>query len=319
MGHEMMQKKITNNKRAIFAAEGMLGLILLVACALFLPNILFRLKDRYLWKDTVLESREPVDVTILSSSYEPDLYERMYHFAHGLAAGTEYYASVQELEVTEELYDRLEREGVLYQGLLVRLFNSQLLNEAHFNHFTIDTWKQYVIYNDNYTQGVNFIIWYMEFTAASGRKMKILIDAEDMTIYGIQSEGSHSLSQWKNSEFTLYEYLSHSLYELPDYWNIFSYYYKAITEEDLEKYYQQLEYYGYVYSVIPDSAATESITSTRISISSSGNRCDLDIPYGDHSLVFCMEHMPDDSGNQYYYPQLTLGIESIYKLIPEFQ
>ena len=321
----MKQKKITNNKRAIFAAEGALGLILLVACALFLPNILFRLKDRYLWKDTVLESREPVDVTILSSSYEPDLYERMYHFAQGLAAGTEYYASVQELEITADLYDRLQGESGLRQNFLYKFFVNELLNESIFWDYTIDTWKQYVIYNDNYTQGVDFILWYLEFTVPPGEKVKLLIDAEDMTLYGIRTEGNVLLEQtdrlvrWGSGEYPLYEYLASTGYELPDFWNLISYHYAALTKEDLERYYKQLEYYGYVYTKIPDSAATESITNTRISISSDGNRFDLDIPYGEHSLTFCMEHMSDDSGNHYHYPQLTLGIEPIYKLIPEFQ
>lgn len=321
----MMQRKITEHKRAIFAAEGMLGLILLVACALFLPNIFFELKDRYLWQGTALEYRAPVDVTILSSSYEPDLYERMYHFAQGLAAGTEYYASVQELEVTQDLYYQLQGEGGLRQNFLYKIFVNELLNESIFWGYTIDTWKQYVIYNDNYTQGVDFILWYLEFTVPAGEKVKILIDAEDMTLYGIRTEGSELLEQmdrlyrWGNGEFTLYEYLERTGYELPDYWNIVSYYYAAVTEEDVEKYYQQLEYYGYVYTKIPNSAITESITSTSISISSDGNRFDLDIPYGEQYLVFCMEHMPDESGNHYYYPQLTMGIESIYKLIPEFQ
>lgn len=321
----MMQRKITDNKRAIYAAAGVLGLIFLVACALFLPNILFGLKDRYLWQGTALESREPVDVTILSSSYEPDLYERMYHFAQGVAAGTEYYASVQELKITMDLYYQLQGESGLRQNFLYKLFVNVLLNESIFWDYNIDTWKQYVIYNDNYTQGVDFIIWYLEFTVPAGEKVKILIDAEDMTLYGIRTEGSQLLEQtdhltrWGNDEFTLYEYLTRTGYELPDYWNIISYYYTAITIEDVEKYYQQLEYYGYVYTKIPDSAITESIINTRLSISSDGNRFDLYIPYGEQYLEFCMEHMPDDSGNHYYYPQLTMGIEPIYRLIPEFQ
>ena len=290
-----------------------------------MPNILFGLNDRYLWQGIALETREPVDVAILSSSYETDLYERMYHFAQGLAAGTEYYASVQELEVTADLYYQLQGESGLRQNFLYKIFINELLNESIFWDYTIDIWKQYVIYNDNYTQGVDFILWYLEFTVPAGEKVKILIDAEDMTLYGIRTEGSKILEQmdrlyrWGNGEFTLYEYFTRTGYELPDYWNIVSYYYTAITIEDLERYYQQLEYYGYVFTQLPDSAITESIISTKLSISSDGNRFDLDIPYGEQSLGFCMEHMPDDSGNYYYYPQLTMGIESIYKLIPEFQ
>ncbi|WP_460602040.1 hypothetical protein, partial [Escherichia coli] len=70
------------------------------------------------------------------------------------------------------------------------IYNNLIPIEVWENYYTITQWKQYVIYSDNYAKGVNFILWYIELEDLEGAKLKLLVDAEDNTLYGLKTENS---------------------------------------------------------------------------------------------------------------------------------
>lgn len=216
----------------ILYATGALGLAALVACAFYLPRLIFSVGDNRLCSDIVLGEREEMDVTLLSAAYETSLSARLQNFADGLTRGRNYYYSEQNMMLTQEMYQMLENDGnsrifqmpcwaMFYLGLLS--YDFSLSNK----YYTVHSWKQYVIYSDDFAEGINFIVWYLEIEDGAGDKMNILMDAEDYTVYGLTTQLSppetidpFPFSWLLENELRLYEWryvLRYYYHCVPDY------------------------------------------------------------------------------------------------------
>lgn len=317
----------SNNFRFIYGAS-VLGLAALLACAFFLPSFLFDFRDRHLWQDTVLEARESVDVTLMSASYEQSLSNRMQTFAQGLEAETNYYVSQQDMTVNAQLYEVLQNQ--LFQMPVLLMIDSYLLPYSFMEFFSVENWKQYVIYNDNYSQGVNFIIWYLEIVAIDGARLEVLMDAETYTLYGIKTAQS-TLVEDKEWAVELVDYLGSTLYErswkrglsLFEWWAAFSSYYEAASgilpereREAIVSYYTRESAYGYADAVSTLDMRLDS--DEWLGYYHNENMLVLEMPYNEQTLDFVMRFIPDPDGEHYFYPEMWLGVEDICQLIPEF-
>ncbi len=174
--------------RYILVAVVLLGLL----CGAFLgPELVFKAQDRYLCQDTELSMRENLDISVMTTSYEPSLGRRLTDYAQGLAAGTQYYVTSQEFEVTKDLYDRLTDNDIgIYQGLLYTFLDLSYLPYTITDGFSVEQWKQYVIYSEDYAQGVNFILWYLKLYDTEGIGYELLMDAEYGNLYAVKSAGT---------------------------------------------------------------------------------------------------------------------------------
>lgn len=165
-----------------------LVLTALVGVAFFAPGWVFGFQDNIRCRDQVLEERENVNVAALSTNYEPSFYQRMANFAED-PAGTSYYVASEELTDYDRLQDFLDSDNGLSQGRIWALIQMGLVTEQIFS-CEISEWKQYVIYSDDYTRGVNFILWYIELVHPDETigACKLLVGAETGEIYGVKAD-----------------------------------------------------------------------------------------------------------------------------------
>lgn len=177
------RRRRNNFQTRLTYAASILVLTALVGVAFFGPGWVFGFQDNIRCRDRVLEERENVNVAALSTNYEPSFYQRMVNFAED-PAGTSYYVASEELTDYDKLQNSLDSDS----GRIWPLINMGLVTDQIFS-CEITEWKQYVIYSDDYTKGVNFILWYIELTHPSETigTYKLLVEANTGEIYGIKS------------------------------------------------------------------------------------------------------------------------------------
>lgn len=325
----MDTKKRQKLNRSWVYPAAVLGLVGLLSCAFLLPQFLFRVSDNALYSEISLSERETVDVTLLSSTYEPSLYNRMSAFAEGIANGVSYYVSEQKMEVNQELYEQLMTENGIFQEPVTTLMELQMISGSFLIHYVVETWKQYVIYNDDYTKGVNFIIWYLELVGDEGEQLEILMDAETSTIYGIAASKNHPVleeewDKWIRSSgaYSLSLRFEIAGFDTEDWWYFYSYYYEAISQEELRAHY------------IYDTAATDVIFYDNLQIQQKigeqtenlaesewfgVNDLSFTLPYDGRPLELHLKLLPVEEEQSVYYRDMVFGIVPICRLIPEFE
>lgn len=309
--------------RGVYIAAGM-GVVALLLCAFFLPQLLFQVRDSVLCSDTVLSERESVDV-LIGDSYEPSLYNRMYNFAEGLARGTSYYVSEQDMEVDEELYYRLNGLSLETVELLM---DCRLITPSFVNYFMIQQRKQYVIYSDDYAQGVNFVIWYVELIGPSGAKLELLMDAETSVIYGIKAERNSAMTQDEIDSWQYYSWggnlarhLDSSGVSINDLWMYLAMEFEAISISELEPVYNA--YNNNVKYAIDSDIGLDEERLKQLAVLSEGewqdeNNLVFSLPYEEYLLTLKFQITPEVPWPTYRYHDMFYGIEAICRMIPEF-
>lgn len=310
---------------------GAAALVLLLLFSFYVPQLIFNLRDSYLCRDIVYEEQEDTVVTLMSAAYEPSLEQRLKKFVEGQERGRNFYVSAQEMEVTEELYQQLTgTAGILYQQTIIRaMMEIGVVSQAFLvnDTFTINNWKQYVVYSDEYREGVNFIIWYLDLKAKDGKRLELLIDAEDAAIYALYAEQNVLLTMPQALKWDISDILG--ILSLEELWFFLNYYYQSISRE--KWYYDnEVTYYskdGQLHLEI-DSAPDETVTLKMLesawvngdAISSpDAKTLILHLLFSRQNLDFSFRLFRSQSRYNYnVYPELYMGIDSISELIPEF-
>ncbi len=180
-------------ERWVYLIGGLVLVILLIA-AFVTPKLIFTVQDMVRNEHMVLTAQEKSDISAFSTSYEKSLYRRLAKYAEGVAEGRTYYAASQDLEDTADLEAFLTsaQTGLRQDGILlledlgwVPDFLSGGLS------FEVKECKQYVIYGDDFAEGVNFILRYVELEWKDediSHSMKLLLDGESGAVYGIRWE-----------------------------------------------------------------------------------------------------------------------------------
>lgn len=193
----IIKKRISFQKSLI----AVLTLCLLITAALAVPQAVFGIQDSLLYGESVLRPQEDIDFTALSTNYESSLYQRMRNFAEAVEKGESFYVDEKDLILTEEVADILD--DAFANTLFFYLAEMGLISERVFEPVGENTeasilqYKQYVVYNDDYAQGVNFILWFLELEIEPGRKLSLLMDAQDYTVYAVKTAGNETVYQVK--------------------------------------------------------------------------------------------------------------------------
>lgn len=329
--------------RYVLVATVLMGLVL---GAFLGPGFVFGLQDRYLCQDTELSMRESLDISVMTTFYEPSLGKRLWDFAEGLAQGTRYYVTSQEYdEVTTELYDRLEDpdpDTGLYQELLYMFLDLSNLPYTIMEGFTIEQWKQYVIYSEDYAKGVNFILWYLKLQDVAGIEFELLMDAEYGSLYAIRSPGNAETSVYMEGRETVLNKYAETFsgtetwndknkWGIENKWTLwynFSYLFEAMDSELRDAIYSTLlgenlylesltqDERQYITRLIQDNALCR--------ITDGGNALCITLHYGEHPLSFDIRIIKtqiwEDREDHYFeeYGGFVMGLSDVYGLIPEF-
>lgn len=265
------------NKRTLKYGIGILIFILMIVSALWLPQVFFEVSDALMYGEVSLMEQEKPDVLTLTTGYEESLFRRLSGFAEGLAGQRQYYVDEQPKEVTDEIREFLFESGLhsyangIYEDTIIGMFTDSLgyVPETFVKKTSLDLyqWNQYVIYSDDYAQGVNFILWCFGLQNSLGDNMTILMDAHDYTVYAVQITGGTERSSLnvminslnvmtKSEEYMEYfesgvsavkgvDYVLSSLHTHGFTWMTLNNYYEIFDPEEWERYYSEvLEIYA---------------------------------------------------------------------------
>lgn len=330
------RKERKRQAKRIYAAEAA-ALAVLVALAFFAPQMVFGLQDGLRSRDYQFNRQEAQDITLLNTSYERSLYDRLARFAEDTEKGVQMYVTCQDMTPDQEFYDFLYSDdtGLWQDGVMLwagmEFFSYSMLYDSD-----VTDWKQYVIYSDDYAKGVNFIIWYVEVENKEGALLRFLLDADSGSLYGISSdytalrEKADPVRQWVDTYGLLEERMRFSFAEddMRDAWAALGYYYAGLSEKT--DYLKELEMYGYENQAIYDEETTaESVVQFSSSdihwtLSEDSGQLDFTYTYGAYTLDFRIT-VPDGEwyvNEKYDMFQLTdfeIGFPAIYELIPAFQ
>lgn len=359
-GKTVKEKAVTDKerkKRTLGYGLGAMGLALLVTAAFFAPKLVLELQDNVRCSRVVLGELESMDVTSFNTGYETDLYIRLTRFAEGLEAGRQYMVAEQELTDTLEVEDRLLSNMGLYQDSFLIWIDNDFFSYEVLN-YGLQYCKQYVIYGDDFAEGVNFILWYLELRGVEGTPaLKLLLDAETGEIYGLrvnQTEDTLFPAEERvlgfGGAYTLAELLGNTDGDFGELWCALGYYYGEQEEmlELLEGGYGReiqvlgtdAESYGVDgYTEVPldesGSAWTEEMWNAVLGkikweVSEDGNRADFFFPYGQDGITgetseLCFRLESDSvmvlsaQKDIVFRPKnFVAGFPEIYERIPEF-
>ncbi len=326
----------------------------LVGAAFISPRWVFGIQDGIQCQEMVLEERENVDVTALSTNYEVSFYRRMTNFAENPPDIVNYYVTSEELTDYQELQRFLQSESGLYRDNILMLTEMGLITQDIFTS-NISSWKQYVIYSDDYTRGVNFILWYIELESAyeSTGTFKLLLEAETGDVYGVQADtGDLWVEGYEKgvdkTVISLEEFLGMSNYS--DYyysWETIAYYFSGMNEtdyySDYKQYLEQSRFYeDAIYAEKAAQEMMDGVEQNSVSIGTesnlwtgdslvdywmehpprfisrnNGNRLECTFPYGKSDMVFRIE-TKDSVPYPWILHDITVGFPAVYELIPEF-
>lgn len=178
------QRGKREQRRGLVYILGAFAVALLICAAFLMPRIFFDIQDNIRCGKVTLGELERVDITSFNTDYERNLYKRLLRFAEGLNRGKQYYVAAQEMEPSQEILDYLQSDRGLYQDAVLILIDQEYIPEEVLQ-YNLRQWKQYVIYGDNFSEGVNFTLWYIELGNEGTPTLKLLADAETGDLYGI--------------------------------------------------------------------------------------------------------------------------------------
>ncbi len=283
-----------------------------------------------------------------------DRLARFKRFADGIEQGRNYFVSAEELQVTqtqrESPFELLfESVDTVSQGPLALLTFSDISDLARYiNKYSVESWKQYTIYSDDYGAGINFLIWYVKL-GSDNENIELLIDAEDRTVYGIyQNEKHYELvssrsyaDNWESSRaegpmsFINFTFGGIGAEELCD---ILRYLYLVPSDMTADVYDSTGRDSFYVYDYVngmsggndsqSESENYDSVYSDFVEYSDA-ERLRIRLNYSGSPLSLTLHFMDSDEhaggtlvknkvAYYIYYPEYYMGIDEICELIPEF-
>ncbi|MCM1026142.1 MAG: hypothetical protein NC432_06880 [Roseburia sp.] len=165
-------------------ALGFLVSVLLIGSAFLAPQAVFGVQDNIRCGKVEMGELESMDIASFNTGYETDLYRRLERFAEGLSKGRQYYVADQEMRPDADFVNFWTSEQGAYQEQMLMWFEEGTI-PFEVTEYDLQRWKQYVIYGDDFSAGVNFILWYVELANPGTPTLKLLLDGETGEIYGL--------------------------------------------------------------------------------------------------------------------------------------
>lgn len=186
-------------------------LIVLVLCAFMLPVLTLSIQDRQSMNEARYIFRTGLDYTIAYPEYEINLNNRLKSFASGLGSGKEYYAvssdytgEEDEDELLNEVLSIMEVVGIGMSDFSLRTTNAQ-----DYRQYQILNQEYYIIYDDDFTNGVAFICRYFQLRIEENYNVTLLVDGKDNTIYYVEVSGMNikGLKQYDRDSYFGFYYI----------------------------------------------------------------------------------------------------------------
>lgn len=173
-----------------------IGLLILIAGSFLVPQFIFAVQDSLRGQHISLEKRGNLDITRLNLSYEKSLSKRMTSFSEGVAQGKKYYVAATSYTAGDNYADNEDlidiTQKMLYQNSILILLDMGFLPDSILNPLdyenTLQSWKRYVIYDEDFKNGTALMAWYIDLFFDEGIRLRILTDTETGTLYFAQAD-----------------------------------------------------------------------------------------------------------------------------------
>lgn len=179
-------------KRIISIVWGITGLLLTISLAVFLPQAVFMIQDYRQTSLVDVTTRETYEVLTTDAAYMQDVNARMGRMA-SIGYGDMEISKVERSMDIEECMNLIS--GVKAQSYMVYL--SDMLPSTfgemlpYLSVTQMETCDCYIVYSDDYVDGVILMFWYMVFDMPElGYAMELIVDSETETIYYVRLMGT---------------------------------------------------------------------------------------------------------------------------------
>lgn len=324
----MMKRYQIKRDRATYI-NCILAMIILMIIAVLGPQLLFAVQDNHKQGEIFMGERSQLDVTALNVGYPKVLRERLLNFAEGKINGKQYYATITDCTVDAEGYSILDNvlnhEWVTFlNDVGILWYDYENISKIGYN---IEEWKRYVIYDENFENGVAFMAWYFTVTINDGMTIQLLVDVEDDTLYQLKVTFDDTLREWERYGYTEWEYFySDMINTFFLYWRL----YYDVNDFGNASYEEYLQNFGYftdygekkkIYSE-KENVSIEEVFPVYgdVMINDDSVYLQQELPYGENSLYWKMKVLraATESESTEGKMEITMGIEDIVELVPEF-
>lgn len=190
-----------NNNWVFMYILGILVLVLLITAAFLGPGVAFGIQDGIRCREIVAVNQEKLDVTSFNTGYERNLYRRLERFAEGIQLGKQYYETEQDMEQDQEVTEWLESDWYSRSKADELLaYDLGLLPTEEMYAYSLVRWKRCVIYDEDFSEGVNFILWYIELGQEDKTLVKLLVDGETGDLYAIRTNFDSLFQDMKDED-----------------------------------------------------------------------------------------------------------------------
>lgn len=166
------------------------ALVLLIIAAIFLPQIIFTVQDNYQTNKVDVLNRDVLDILTMETSYSADVYTRLNKLASsGLGDLTiaVVESSIALGEFNNIIDDVRNSEYMVHLASMVPdTFGDSL---SYINASDVKISDRYIIYGEDYRDGVILMFWYMKiYLPTVNSYMELIVDSETYTIYYVSVE-----------------------------------------------------------------------------------------------------------------------------------
>jgi len=152
------------------------------------PQLIFTLQDKFYVGNIQLSVRNSMDMEALNESYEKDLKKRLQQFWEGLNRGKVYLTTETVYESDAEFDELLT--VILEQPWMSVIDATEMIPDVPYYIFKtgydLTSWKRYTVYDKEFEEGVVFMMYYIDLLLKDGKRIQLLVDAEDYSMYYIQ-------------------------------------------------------------------------------------------------------------------------------------
>ncbi len=295
-----------------------MALIILLGMALFAPKMVFSLQDTISLQRINLGRGEVWDITSLATKYEMSLGKRLESFAKGLKDSKAYYVTEVETNSKTEALEYLDE--MRSQDVFMTFLQGNSILDYLSSQKSVDIWKRYVVYDENYENGVAFLLGYITLHDENGRILNILLDTETGTIYYLKLESDETAlnriadgeveNEIENtSEIVMtgnqgkIAYIPLEYYDIIDLYEYFITIYEADKPDDLEAKFEVDFFLNDGNSIFLMDAYE-------------GDDLRMKLQYGtmEMEMAFCVGYNVES-----YEPVFEFGLPEIARLIPEIE
>lgn len=163
------------------------ALLVVIALAIFLPQIIFYVQDSYQVNQVDVINRDVYDIMEMQTAYSADITTRLKKLAE-VGYGNVTVSLVDKTIEFDEFYSILsEVRHSEYMDRLIGLspdtFGDSMKELSAEN---LEECNRYIVYGPDYADGVILMFWYMKiFVPSISSYMELIIDSETHTIYYI--------------------------------------------------------------------------------------------------------------------------------------